>query len=75
VYDPAAIAAQVAKIRVAVKEDGGTTVGCEDLRVLCPEEFTVSEQFMHIATIAQRERWSFAFLPDGSVRFGAYAKA
>lgn len=74
-YDPAVIAAQVAKIRLAVEENGGATVDCDDLRVLCPDELTVSEQFMRIAEIAQREGWSFAFLPNGAVRFGAYAKA
>jgi hypothetical protein len=74
-YDRAAIAAQVAKIRLEVEQQGGSTVACEDLRYLCPEEFTAHEQFMHIATIAQRNGWSFTFLPGGSVRFAAYVKA
>ena len=73
--DRAAIEAQVAKIRAEVEQDGGANVSCEDLRILCPDEFTVSEQFMHIAHIAQRESWSFAFLANGTVHFGAYAKA
>ncbi len=75
VYDREAVEAQVARIREEVNHNGGATIGCEELRILCPDEFTVSEQFMHIATIARKERWSFAFLPDGSVRFGAYEKA
>ena len=75
VYDRAAIEAQVKRIREEVQRDGGAYVSCEDLRILCPDEFTVAEQFMHIATIARREGWSFAFLPDGRVHFGAYAKA
>ena len=74
-YDGEAIAAQVARIREEVIRDGGATVGSDDLPILCPDNFTVSEQFMHIATIAKNEGWSFAFLPDGSVRFGSYPKA
>ncbi len=70
-YDREAIAAQVTRIRQEVIRDGGATIGCDDLRILCPDEFTVSEQFMHIATIAKKEGWSFAFLPDGSVRIGS----
>ena len=27
---------------------------------------------MRIAEIAQKEGWSLAFLPDGTVRFGGY---
>jgi hypothetical protein len=74
-YDRAAIAAQVAKIRLEVDQKGGSTVGCEDLRYLCPEEFSAHEQFMHIATIAKRNAWSFTFLPGGAVRFAAYVNA
>lgn len=73
--DRAATAAQVAKIRREVEQNGGSTVSCEDLRYLCPEEFTAHEQFMHIATIAQRNGWSFTFLPGGDVRFAAYVRA
>ena len=73
--DSSVVAEQVARIRVEVERDGGATVGCEELRILCPDYLTVSEQFMRIATIAQREQWSFAFLPDGTVRFNSYAAA
>lgn len=66
---------QIARIREQVIRDGGCTVGCDDLRILCPDYMSISEQFARIAEIARRESWSFAFLPDGSVRFGAYAKA
>jgi hypothetical protein len=66
------IEAQVAGLRSAVERDGGVTVSCDELRILCPDYLTVSEQFMRIAAIAQEERWSFAFLDDGTVRFGSY---
>jgi hypothetical protein len=65
---------QLGDIKALVQRDGGATVGCEQLRILCPDYLSISEQFMRIAQIAQRERWSFAFLQDGSVRFGSYAK-
>ncbi len=73
-YDAAAIAKQVARIRFEISRDGRSTVDCTDLRILCPEEFTVSQQFMHIAEIAWQGGWSFAFLPDGSVEFGSVEK-
>ena len=63
------------RIRERVARDGGATVGCEELRILCPDHLTLSEQFIRIVSIAQQEGWSFAFLPDGSVRFGTYDKA
>jgi hypothetical protein len=66
---------QVDRIRAEVERDGGSTVGCDDLRILCPDYLTVPEQFERIAHIAQKERWSFAFLPDGAVRFGSYDPA
>ena len=72
---PNAFEAQLVAIRSIVQRDGGATVGCEELQLLCPDHLSVSEQFMRIAEIAQSEGWSFAFLPDGSVRFGGYARA
>lgn len=65
---------ELARIKSDVARNGGATVGCEELRLLCPDYLSVSEQFMRIASIAQTEGWSFAFLPNGTVRFGAYAK-
>jgi hypothetical protein len=62
----------MARLRGIVERDGGVTVGCDDLEVLCPDEFTLGEQFTYIATIAHEEGWSFVFLEDGSVRFGGY---
>ena len=71
----AALIREIARIKADVARNGGATVGCEELRLLCPDYLTTSEQFTRIAAIAQREGWSFAFLPDGRVRFGAYAAA
>lgn len=71
---PGTVEAEVAAIRLIVRRDGGATVGCDELRLLCPDHLTVSEQFMRIAEIAQQEGWSFAFLPDGTVRFGSSAR-
>ena len=50
---------------------GETNVGCEQLALLCPDYVSVSEQFMRVAESAHKEDWSFTFLPDGAVRFGA----
>lgn len=66
---------EIGKIRSQVRKRGGFTVGCEQLRILCPDELTSPQQFAAIAAIAQREGWSFAFLRDGSVHFGGYGGA
>ena len=66
------IDAQLVALRLAVKRDGCATVGCEELRVLCPDYMSVPAQFQRIADIAQKEGWSFAFLPDGGVRFRSF---
>jgi hypothetical protein len=73
--DAVALLSRIVRIRAVVRRDGGVTVDTEELRLLCPDSLTVSEQFMRIASIAQAEGWSFAFLPGGSVRFGAYTAA
>jgi len=75
VIDPSQLEIQVAKIRTAVARRGGFTVDCGWLRLLCPEELAENQRFAHIAALAQREGWSFAFLLDGSVHFGAYPAA
>ena len=66
---------ELVRIRAEVERDGGSTVGCEQLRILCPDHLTMAQQFLRIAQIAQKERWSFAFLSNGAVRFGTYKKA
>lgn len=68
------ITEQLAEIRTRVRRDGGATVGGAELRLLCPDELPVSEQFSRIAAIAEKEGWSFAFMPGGAVRFGTYQR-
>ena len=70
--DAPAYTEQLAFLRLQVREHGGASVDRVGLRHLCPDYLSVSGQFMRIAEIAQMEGWSFAFLPDGSVRFIAY---
>ena len=64
----------MAHIKAVVERDGGATVGCEQLRILRPDALSSAEKFKRIGEIARRDGWSFAFLPDGSVHFGSYAK-
>ena len=61
------------RIRREVQRTGGFTVDGEQMRLLCPDELTAPQRFARIAAIAQHEGWSFAFLPNGCVHFGAYA--
>ena len=70
----AALEDEITKLRATVDAQGGVTVGCNQLRILCPDQFTAPQQFARVAEIAQRENWSFAFFADGSVRFGSYVK-
>ena len=56
-------------MRAAVERNRAATIGRDELRVLCPDEMTVPEQFQRIAEIAEEEGWNFAFLPDGRVQF------
>ena len=65
---------EVTRIRLEVLRIGGLTLNSEQLRLLCPDDLTAPQRFARIASIAQHEGWSFAFLPNGSVHFGAYAK-
>ena len=62
---------EVDAIRQVVKREGGCTVTCDELQMLCPNHLSVTEQYARIAAIAQQESWSFAFRSDGSVHFGA----
>lgn len=52
-----------------MERDGESCATCEELRVLCLDEVTYSSQFTNITEIAQREGWSFTFMPDQSVCF------
>ena len=63
------IAAQVDKIRADIRERGESRVGCEELSLLCRNEVSDDQQLRGISEIAEWERWTFEYLPDGSVRF------
>jgi hypothetical protein len=68
-YDHPAIAAQVDKIRAEIQQHGESRVGCDELFLLCPTEISNAQELNGIAQIAEWERWTFEYLPDGSVRF------
>jgi hypothetical protein len=65
----ATLKSQIERVRQEIQEHGGSTVGCEELRVLCLDEVPASSQWDAIARIAKSEGWSFAFFPNGSVQF------
>ena len=73
--NPSPIEAEVSRLRTEVQRRGGFTLTPERVRIICPDELTTTQHFACIAAIAQREGWSFAFLRDGSVHFGAYSAA
>ena len=67
--DQPGIAAQVDKIRAEIRQHGESRVGREELFLLRPNEVSDAQQLNGIAQIAEWERWTFEYLPDGSVRF------
>jgi hypothetical protein len=68
-YDHPAIAAQVDKIRAEIRQYGESYVGKDELFLLCPGEVSNAQELNGIAQIAEWERWTFEYLPDGRVRF------
>jgi hypothetical protein len=62
------IAAQVDKMRADIQRCGESHVGCHELKLLCPET-SAKEEKNGVEQIAEWERWTFEYLPDGSVRF------
>jgi hypothetical protein len=58
----------LAPIRLQVNDSGSAIIPRKDLRVLCPDELSIGDQFLRIAQIARAEGWSFEFLSDGAVR-------
>jgi hypothetical protein len=67
--DRPTLKSQVEIVRQEIQEYGESVVGCEELRVLCPDEVPVSTQWNAIARIAESEGWSFTYFPNGSVGF------
>jgi hypothetical protein len=63
------IGAQIDKIRAEIRQCGESRVGCAELSLLCPGEVSNAQELNGIAQIAEWERWTFEYLPDGSVRF------
>ena len=68
-YSKPDVITQVEKMRSEIRQFGESRVGCEELSLLCPADVSESEQLTGIAQIAEWERWTFEYLPDGSVRF------
>lgn len=68
IYERAEIASQVDKMRADIQRCGESHVGCPELTLLCPE-ISAKEEKNGIEQIAEWERWTFEYLPDGSVRF------
>jgi hypothetical protein len=64
-----ALESQIETIRGEIQEHGESLVGCEELRVLCPDEVPVINQWNAIAKIARSEKWSFTYFANGSVAF------
>ena len=68
---PPLVRTQIDQIRHDVQAHGESFATCEELRVLCPDEGTFTQQLGRVTQIAQQQGWNFAFLTDGSVRFAA----
>lgn len=58
-------------MRKEIAQKGECVVACDQLRSLIPERASIGAQFGHIFAVAEKERWSFEFGPDGTVRFAA----
>jgi hypothetical protein len=61
--------AQLAQIRAEIQRYGQSVVGCDKLLRLVSKDDSILAQFGHIFVTAERERWSFEFRSDGTVRF------
>ena len=60
---------QLARIRADIQRYGQSIVGCDQLLLLVSKDDPIRAQFGHIFVTAERERWSFEFRTDGTVRF------
>ena len=67
--DHPGIGAQVEHMRAAILQFGESVVGKDELFLLCPDEVSDAQGLIGISEIAEWERWTFEYLPDGCVRF------
>jgi hypothetical protein len=67
-YEKQDIAAQVDKMRAEIQQCGVSRVGCEELTLLC-SDVSAKQEKIGIEQIAEWERWTFEYLPGGSVQF------
>jgi hypothetical protein len=56
-------------IRTEIQRYGHSIVDCERLLVLISPTDAIQAQYGHIFVAADRERWTFQFQADGTVRF------
>ena len=61
--------AQLATMRADIQRYGWSVVGCDKLLVFVSATAPIHAQFGHIFSMAEQERWSVEFRPDGTVRF------
>jgi hypothetical protein len=61
--------AQLETMRADIQRYGWSIVGCDKLLVFVSATAPIHAQFGHIFTMAEQERWSVEFRPDGTVRF------
>ena len=67
-YTKPAVITQVGKIRSEIQQFGESSVGCEELSLLC-SDVTAAQEKIGVEQIAEYEGWTFQYLPDGQVRF------
>src|ERR1017187_7264331 len=51
-----------------IQHFGLSRVGCKELKLLC-SNVSATDEKIGIEQIAEWERWTFEYLPDGSVQF------
>jgi hypothetical protein len=56
-------------IRDDIRRYGQSIVGCDKLLLLVSPNDPIAGQYNHIFLTAMKERWSFEFRTDGTVRF------
>jgi hypothetical protein len=59
----------LSRIRAEILRYGQSIVACDELLCLVSKYDSILAQFGHIFVTAEKERWSFEFRTDGTVRF------